>query len=139
MPAIPHGTTHLEVHESGTATFWSIGAYDDGTGEFWHGGRWTTSGISSAFVDRLVEIKPPSSPIKVVADISGGALHGVYAEVPVEVIFISDDDDDVSAQEETLGEDGLHRDTNGNLIASWYLASDGGADAELVRHYFGQQ
>ena len=78
------------------------------------------------------------TPIRVVADISGGALHGVYAEVPVEVIFISDDADDVSAQEDSLGEGGLHRDPNGNLIASWYLASDGGTDAEMVQHYFNQ-
>lgn len=79
------------------------------------------------------------TPVKVVADISGGALHGVYAEVPVRVLFISDDADDVSAMEENLGEDGLHRDTNGNLVASWYLASNGGADAEVVQHYFEQE
>lgn len=79
------------------------------------------------------------TPIRVVADVSGGALHGVYAEVPVRVLFISDDADDVSAMEENLGEDGLHRDTNGNLVASWYLASNGGADAEVVQHYFEQE
>ena len=139
MSAIPHGTTHLEVHESGTATFWSIGADDDGTGEFWTGGWWMASEISSAFMQRLVEFKQPSSPIKVVADISGGALYGVYAEVPVRVLFISDDADDVSAMEENLGEDGLHRDPNGKPIASWYLASNGGADAEVVQHYFEQE
>lgn len=79
------------------------------------------------------------TPIKVVADVSGGALYGVYAEVPVRVLFISDDADDVSALEESLGEDGLHRDPNGNLIASWCLASDGGTDAEMVQHYFEQE
>ena len=81
----------------------------------------------------------PASPIRVVADVSGGALYGVYAEVPVRVLFISDDADDVSALEESLGEDGLHRDPNGNLIASWCLASDGGKDAEMVQHYFEQE
>lgn len=79
------------------------------------------------------------TPVKVVADISGGALYGVYAEVPVRVLFISDDADDVSAMEENLGEDGLHRDPNGKPIASWYLASNGGADAEMVQHYFEQE
>ena len=138
MSAIPEGITHLEVTDNG-ANFWSITEPDDGTGEVWLGGKWMASEISSAFMQRLVEFKQPSSPIRVVADISGGALYGVYAEVPVRVLFISDDADDVSAMEENLGEDGLHRDTNGNLVASWYLASNGGADAEMVQHYFEQE
>ncbi len=139
MSAIPHGTTHLEVHESGTATFWSIGADDDGTGEFWQGGRWIASEISSAFMQRLVEFKQPSSPIRVVADISGGALHGVYAEVPVRVLFISDDGEDIASQMEELNDDEMRKDTDGRLVASWLQASGGGADAEVVQHYFEQE
>lgn len=138
MPAIPPGTTHLEVHESGTANFWSIPEPDDGTGEVWLGGKWVACRISSAFMQRLVELNQPSSPIKVVVDISGGALHGVYAEVPVSVLFISDDADDIASQQEELSDDEMRRDTSGNLVASWIQASDGGQDAEMVRHYFEQ-
>jgi len=78
-------------------------------------------------------------PIKVVADISGGALHGVYAEVPVEVLFISDDGDDIASQMEELSDYEMRRDTGGNLVASWVQASDGGQDAEMVQHYFEQK
>ena len=138
MSAIPQGVTHLEVTDNG-ANFWSITEPDDGTGEVWLGGKWMASEISIAFMQRLVEFKQPSSPIRVVADISGGALYGVYAEVPVRVLFISDDADDISSQQEELSDDEMLRDPNGNLIASWCLASDGGTDAEMVQHYFEQE
>lgn len=80
----------------------------------------------------------PASPIKVVADISGGALYGVYAEVPVRVLFISDDADDISSQQEHLSDNEMLRDTYGNIVASWMQTSEGGQDAEMVQRYFEQ-
>lgn len=97
--------------------------------------------IYNAALDEVSEInsKLGELPIKVVADVSGGALHGVYAELPVEVLFISDDADDISSQQEELSDDEMRRDTDGNLIASWAQASEGGGDAEMVHHYFEQK
>lgn len=56
--AMPQGITHLEVHESGSATFWRIPRPEqsDGTGDFWLDGQWVTSEISGNFVDRLVSV-----------------------------------------------------------------------------------
>ena len=69
-------------------------------------------------------------PIRLVIDISGGALHGTYAGQPVEVIFISRDSDDIEcADHVVVDEDG--RDT-----AVWFQVGDG--DQSVVDHFFTQ-
>lgn len=55
MSAIPKGTTHLEVTDSG-ANFWSITGPDDGTGEVWLGGKWMASEISDRLMQRLMPV-----------------------------------------------------------------------------------
>lgn len=96
--------------------------------------------IYNAALDHVSETNDKvTEGVKVVADVSGGAIHAVYAEVPVEVLFISDDLDDIHAQEEGLedGED-LLVDEDRNAVASWRQTSDGGQDSEFIHHFFDQ-
>lgn len=97
--------------------------------------------IYNAALDRVSELNDIKEdlPLKVVADISGGALHGVYATVPTEVLFISSDEDDISAQREELNDDEMYVDTDGQMIAGWVKTSMGGQDADAVDHFFSQR
>lgn len=135
--SIPLGTTHID-ETLGAARFWIIppAGQEDGTGSFFNGFEWVTSEISGAFVDKL---KPVAAPLRVVVDISGGALHGVYATVPVEVLFISDDSDDIASQRETLHDSEMYVDNDGQIVAAWVMSSTGGRDADIVEHFFSQQ
>lgn len=135
--SIPLGTTHID-ETLGAVRFWIIppAGQEDGTGSFFNGFEWVISEISGAFVDKL---KPVAAPLRVVVDITGGAIHGVYATVPTEVLFISSDRDDIASQRETLSDSEMYVDNDGQIVAAWMMTSTGGDDAEVVRHYFTQR
>ncbi|KPC02027.1 hypothetical protein QO021_30320 (plasmid) [Pseudomonas amygdali pv. lachrymans] len=72
-----------------------------------------------------------TAPIRLVADISGGGLHGIYAERPVEVAFISHHNDDLDDEQVQQGYTGAA----GQPVAIWLQDSTGGENA-VVDHYF---
>lgn len=72
-----------------------------------------------------------TSPIRLVADVTGGALHGIYAERPAEVAFISHHRDDLDEEQVREG----YTATNGQPVAMWLQDSTGG-EKIVVDHYF---
>lgn len=77
----------------------------------------------------------PSS-VRVVVDISGGAIHAVYADQPVTIVFVSHDSDEIDDEQAACD----FRSLQGEPVALWMDGSDSdnGADAEVVDHYFQQ-
>lgn len=76
-----------------------------------------------------------TAPARIVVDITGGAIHAVYAGQPVEVVFISHDADDI--EQDAPG----YRSPDDKPVALWKAYSDvehADSDAEVVDHYFGQ-
>lgn len=76
------------------------------------------------------------SVVRVVVDITGGAIHAVYAGQPVEIVFVSHDRDDIDGEQDASD----FRSMQGEQVALWMDGSDSdnGADSEVVDHYFGQ-
>ena len=74
--------------------------------------------------------------VRVVVDITGGAIHAVYADQAVEIVFVSHHHDDVDDEQAASG----FRSIEGEPVALWMDGSDtdNGADSEVVDHYFGQ-
>lgn len=78
-------------------------------------------------------------PIRIVVDISGGALHDVSSDAPVEVLFISWDGDDVASAQEG-GDDNICTDMSGDPVAWWLLKGEGTEEErEVVEHYHAQR
>lgn len=75
-------------------------------------------------------------PVRVVVDISGGAIHGVYADRPVTIYFKSDDPDDVAQLLRDLDESETDKDMEGEPIASW--VRDAEIFSDIVDHYHNQ-
>lgn len=93
-------------------------------------------GTCEASVRQVLEafeslVEAATAPVRLVADVTGGALHGIYAERPAVVAFIShhrDDLDDEQVQEGYIA-------TNGQPVAMWLQDSTGG-EKIVVDHYF---
>ncbi|WP_116894582.1 MULTISPECIES: hypothetical protein [Pseudomonas syringae group] len=79
--------------------------------------------------ESLLEVS--TAPIRLVADVTGGALHGIYAERPAEVAFISHHRDDLDEEQVREG----YTATNGQPVAMWLQDSTGG-EKIVVDHYF---
>lgn len=77
-----------------------------------------------------------SSAVRVVVDITGGAIQAVYAGQAVEIVFVSSDLDDID--DEQAASD--FRSIDDTRVALWMDGSDSGngADSEVVDHYFRQ-
>lgn len=73
-------------------------------------------------------------PGRVVVDMTGGAIHAVYAEQPIDIAFISHDPDDLDDHQAALG----HVAPDGHPVAIWRQQAIGSATAtaELIAHYF---
>jgi hypothetical protein len=69
-------------------------------------------------------------PVRLVVDISGGAIHGTYAGLPVEIIFVSSDSDDIECADHVVA------DEEGKDTAVWLHFADG--DQTVVDHFFTQ-
>ncbi len=76
-------------------------------------------------------LEAATAPIRLVADVTGGALHGIYAERPAEVAFISHHRDDLDEEQVQEG----YTATNGQPVAMWLQDSTGG-EGIVVDHYF---
>ncbi|MFP3852402.1 hypothetical protein [Pseudomonas sp. W5-01] len=74
--------------------------------------------------------------VRIVVDVTGGAIHAVYADQPVEIVFVSHDGDDIDDEQATAN----FRSIQGEQVALWMDGSDSdnGADSEVVTHYFDQ-
>lgn len=74
--------------------------------------------------------------VRVVVDITGGGIHAVYADQPVEIVFLSHHRDDID-DEQAVSD---FRSIQGEPVALLMDGSDSdnGADSEVVDHYFGQ-
>lgn len=74
-------------------------------------------------------------PVRIVADISGGALHGTYADRPAVVLYKSDDSDDLTdfkATEENATMLSMGDDEVAHLVHEAEIFSD------IVDHYHNQ-
>lgn len=76
------------------------------------------------------------APVRIVADISGGALHGTYADRPAVVFYKSDDPDDVLAQEGRYSDDEMMKDMDGQNVAAWTHEAE--LFSDIVDHYHNQ-
>ncbi len=76
------------------------------------------------------------APVRIVADISGGAIHGTYADRPAIVLYKSDDPDDVLAQEENVSDDEMLKDMDGQNVAAWTHEAE--LFSDIVDHYHRQ-
>lgn len=74
-----------------------------------------------------------SEVLRVVVDITGGAIHAVYCGKPVDVVFISSDRDDIGEGEGMKD----YVDPDGDAVALWTSGSQGD-DHDIVDHYFAQ-
>ena len=74
--------------------------------------------------------------VRIVVDVTGGAIHAVYAEQPVEIVFVSHNRDDIDDHQVAAD----FRSIQGESVALWMDGSDSdnGADSEVVAHYFDQ-
>ena len=73
-------------------------------------------------------------PVQVVVDISGGAIHGVYAKQPVDIVFLSHDKHDLD--EYHLGQGYLSLDNEPVALFSDHVEGEG--QPEVVDHYFAE-
>lgn len=76
-------------------------------------------------------LEAATAPVRLVADVTGGALHGIYAERPAEVAFISHHRDDLDEEQVLEG----YAAADGQPVAMWLQDSNGGESA-VVDHYF---
>jgi len=76
------------------------------------------------------------TPVRIVADISGGALHGTYADRPAVVLYKSDDPDDVMDFEATHGEHSLLKSMGDGHVAHWVKEAE--LFSDIVDHYHEQ-
>lgn len=76
------------------------------------------------------------APVRIVADISGGAIHGTYADRPAVVLYKSDDPDDVMDFEATHGEHSLLKSMGDGHVAQWVKEAE--LFSDIVDHYHGQ-
>ncbi|MBA1261555.1 hypothetical protein HBO10_29700 [Pseudomonas sp. WS 5503] len=93
-------------------------------------------GTCEASVRQVLEafeslVEAATAPVRLVADVTGGALHGIYAERPAEVAFISHHRDDLDEEQVREG----YTATNGQPVAMWLQDSTGG-EKIVVDHYF---
>lgn len=93
-------------------------------------------GTCEASVRQVLEafeslVEAATAPVRLVADVTGGALHGIYAERPAEVAFISHHRDDLDEEQVREG----YTATNGQPVAMWLQDSNGG-EKIVVDHYF---
>lgn len=75
------------------------------------------------------------APVRIVADISGGALHGTYADRPAVVLYKSDEPDDVLAQER-FSDDEMVKGMGGENVAAWVQEAE--LFSDIVDHYHNQ-
>lgn len=75
------------------------------------------------------------APVRIVADISGGALHGTYADRPAVVIYKSDDPDEVMDFADAPGAE-LLKDMGGKPVAHWEHEAE--LFSDIVDHYHNQ-
>lgn len=68
--------------------------------------------------------------VRLVVDICGGAIQGTYAGLPVEIIFVSSDSDDIECADHVV------TDEEGKDTAVWLHFADG--DQSVVDHFFTQ-
>lgn len=78
-------------------------------------------------------LEAATAPIRLVADITGGALHGIYAGRPTEVAFISHHSDDLDEEQILQG----YKATDGQAVAMW-LQDSTGVENSVVDHYFNE-
>ncbi|WP_439126228.1 MAG: hypothetical protein ACNJA3_28070 (plasmid) [Pseudomonas rhizophila] len=78
-------------------------------------------------------LEAANAPIRLVADVTGGALHGVYSERPAEVAFISHHPDDLDDEQAKQG----YTSTDGEPVAIWLQESTGN-EITVVDHYFNE-
>lgn len=76
-------------------------------------------------------LEAATAPVRLVADVTGGALHGIYAERPAEVAFVSHHRDDLDDEQLQEG----YAATDGEPVAMWLQHSTGG-ERTVVDHYF---
>lgn len=84
--------------------------------------------------------EPTQGTVRVVVDITRGAIHEVYATQPVDIVFLSTDEDDIDEAQSDSG----YRTPNGEPVALWmqgYNASrcepgEVEGNAEHLEHYF---
>lgn len=93
-------------------------------------------GTCEASVRQVLEafeslVEAATAPVRLVADVTGGALHGIYAERPAVVAFISHHRDDLDDEQVQEG----YTATNGQPVAMWLQDSTGG-EKIVVDHYF---
>lgn len=100
---------------------------------------WPTDG-SGKPIDLTLQERPQRDPVKVVADISGGALHGLWASDPVDVLFVSSDSDDVAAHLEGDEPCLVNYGQNMDEPEAWNLLSSDGSksDSDVAKHYHDQ-
>lgn len=70
--------------------------------------------------------------VRIVVDISGGAIHGVMAGQPVEIVFVSGDPDDLDDDQYQRG----FLTPEGKRVALWMDGDDHGDHPDVVEHYF---
>ena len=73
-------------------------------------------------------------PLQIVVDNSGGCIHGVYAKVPVDIVFLSHDKHDLD--EYQLEQGYLSLDNEPVALFSQHV--EGGGQPEVVDHYFAE-
>ena len=92
------------------------------------------------FVDRIEKmcdgLNALLAPVRIVADISGGAIHGTYADRPAVVLYKSDDPDDVMDFEATHGEHSLLKSMGDGHVAHWVKEAE--LFSDIVDHYHNQ-
>lgn len=78
-------------------------------------------------------------PVQVVANVSGGALHGVWSTTHVDVLFISDDADDLTSQDGEGKKPLNGGDGRVPLPYAWWLqAAHPNANSGFTEHFFNQ-
>lgn len=76
------------------------------------------------------------APVRIVADISGGAIHGTYADRPAVVLYKSDDPDDIMDFEACSGGDSLLKSMGDGHVAHWVKEAE--LFSDIVDHYHNQ-
>lgn len=72
--------------------------------------------------------------VQVVVDISGGAIHGVYAKQPVVIVFLSHDKHDLDEYQEGQG----YLSLDNEPVALFSNHVEGKGQPEVVDHYFAE-
>lgn len=75
-----------------------------------------------------------SNAIRIVVDITGGAIHAVYAGQPVEIVFISHDGDEIQDQQ---GDGKTYKGIDGEEVAIWMDGCDVD-ESKVVEHFFNE-